>query len=157
MENNFELVRRLMIASNKLDGIYYLAARKLGVNENTLSFIYALGDGKPHSQKQICEEWLIPKTTINTIVKEMTEAGYVTLLAGEHTREKAIVLTDKGKKYVTDIIKNIYEAEQNAIKSTIQEYSPQFVEAFDFFAGRLYDEFQKQILNQSVLPKTTHY
>lgn len=63
--------------------------RKLGVKGNALALLYALNDGRAHSQKQISEDWLIPKTTINTIVKEFTDIGYVTLLAGEHTKEKA--------------------------------------------------------------------
>ncbi|MEG0944524.1 MAG: helix-turn-helix domain-containing protein [Angelakisella sp.] len=149
MKEHIGMVRRLVVAANQIDGTYYLCARKMGVNENTLSLIYALGDGMPHSQKQICQEWLIPKTTINTIVKELMAAGYVELLPSGHTREKTINLTESGKNYAEKIMSGVYEAEQQAIQKTIQEYSPQFVEAFEFFADQLCDEFEKQILNKN--------
>ena len=66
MENYREQLRLLTQAMNQIDGLYYQAARKLGVKDNTLALLYALDDGKPHSQKQIGEEWLIPKTVSYT-------------------------------------------------------------------------------------------
>ncbi|HJD22992.1 MAG TPA: MarR family transcriptional regulator, partial [Firmicutes bacterium] len=98
-ESSYAAIYRLMVAINKIDGSYYLCARKLGVKENTLALLYALGDGLPHSQKQISEDWLIPKTTINTIVKELADAGYLSLLATEDSREKTIRLTESGNDY----------------------------------------------------------
>ena len=65
-----------MIAVNKIDGLYYFAAKKLGLKANSLALLYALDDGQPHSQKRICEEWLIPRTTINTVVKECVAKGF---------------------------------------------------------------------------------
>lgn len=132
--DNYELVRQLMIATNKIDGVYYLCARKMGIQENMLALLYALDDGKNHTQKQVCEEWLIPKTTINTIVKELVSAGYITLLPEGKTREKNIALTESGKKYVDNIMKNIYKSEQQAIKKTREKFSAEFVEAFNYFA-----------------------
>ena len=57
MENYREQLRLLTQAMNQIDGLYYQAARKLGIKDNTLALLYALDDGKPHSQKQIGEEW----------------------------------------------------------------------------------------------------
>lgn len=62
----------------------------MNLNENTLALLYALDDGLPHSQKQVCEDWLIPKTTINTITRELVEQSYVTLVSTGHRREKHI-------------------------------------------------------------------
>ena len=76
MDNAFEAIRQLMTAFNKIDGSYYFCAKSLGVKENTLAVLYALDDGLPHSQKQLSEEWLIPRTTVNTIVKELEKEGY---------------------------------------------------------------------------------
>lgn len=73
------LVRRLALVTNRMDGAYYLYARQHGVNENALTLLYALDDGEPHSQKQVCEEWLMPKTTVNTIVRQLEAEGYLTL------------------------------------------------------------------------------
>ena len=42
MNNTRTEIRRLMIALNKIDGIYYLIAKKSGTKENMLSLLYAL-------------------------------------------------------------------------------------------------------------------
>lgn len=70
MDQNREAMRRIAIAINSMDAAYEMISRKIGVKENTMILLYALDDGRPHTQKEICEEWLIPKTTLNTIVRE---------------------------------------------------------------------------------------
>ena len=52
-EEKQRLIRRLTQAFNRIDGAYYYCARRLGVEENTLALLYALDDGRPHSQKQV--------------------------------------------------------------------------------------------------------
>ena len=145
MDKNYEKIRRLMLANTRIDGAYYLFSRNMGIKENILTLLYALDDGEPHTQKQICGDWLIPKTTINTNIKELTDAGYLQLYPGEGTREKTISLTSKGKAYTKKIMKRVYEAEQAAMEKTLRSFSSEFVEAMDFFADCLCEEFQKRM------------
>lgn len=144
MYNYDKVIRRLMTATNKIDGAYYFLARKLNIKENTLALLYALDDGKAHSQKQISDEWLIPKTTINTTVKELINSGYIELLPEEHTREKTIKLTESGKIYTNKILKTVYEAENQALIKTVNKFGTEFIEAFDFFSDNLCNEFKKK-------------
>lgn len=90
-------IRRIMISVNVIDGICDIMAKKAGMKMNTLALLYALDDGKAHSQREICEKWLIPKTTLNTIVKECIEEGYIYLNADKGKKEKEICLTKKDK------------------------------------------------------------
>ena len=53
MANGYDLVRRLGMAAVRMDGAYYMCAKKFGVKENMLDLLYALDDGAPHTQKQI--------------------------------------------------------------------------------------------------------
>ena len=46
MAGERESVRRLMVAINRVDGIWYLLARKSGMKVNTISLLFALDDGK---------------------------------------------------------------------------------------------------------------
>lgn len=142
MDKNYETVRRIMLSTNKIDGVYYLFAKKLGVNENTLAFLYALADGEPHSQKEISDEWLIPRTTINSIVKTMLNERYVVFCTERHTKEKALVLTESGQKYAEKLLADIYSAEEKAIVEILKTYPSEFVLALEDFSNRLYDEFQ---------------
>lgn len=146
MDEKYELVRRIMVATNKIDGIYYMFAKSHNQNLNTLAFIYAISDGKPHSQKSICDEWLIPKTTINSIVKSMLKNGYIEFCPEHHGKEKNIILTKSGISFANELLSDIYDAEQEAISSTLCSYPPEFVDAMEDFVTNLINEFHRVTL-----------
>ena len=96
----------------KVDGFYAEYAKKLDVKENLLWILYALNDGKDHSQKEICASWDIPRSTVNTITKELEGEGYVALsqIKGEK-RELRLKLTDEGREYAESLLGELYEIE----------------------------------------------
>ncbi len=157
MDDHRTAIRSIMIASNVLDGIYTRAAKKVRMKENTLTFLYALDDGREHSQVEISREWMIPKTTLNTIVKECIQNGLVTLVSGSHTKEKQIRLTKEGQNYARKTLNTIYEQEERAFIRTLQEFSPEFTEALTRFcnclnqemSSDLEDELSKEEKNQT--------
>ena len=97
----------------RLDGFYAEYAKESGVKENLLWILYALNDGNSHSQKEICDSWDLPRTTVNTIIKELENDCYVKLLQikGEK-RELEVVLTDKGKTYADSLLDKLYKIEE---------------------------------------------
>ncbi len=143
MEYFREEIRKIMICVNMIDGIYTMGARKIGIKYNTLALFYALDDGLPHSQKEICEQWLIPKTTINTIVRECAEAGYVVLDPAGQMKEKTIRITEKGREFAGPILNQFYEIERRAMEKTLEGFSHEFVKAVEHFANYLKEEAQK--------------
>ena len=143
-EEKQRLIRRLTQAFNRIDGAYYYCARRLSVEENTLALLYALDDGRPHSQKQVCEEWLIPKTTINTIVHRMQQQGYLTLRHGDG-REKTICLTPAGVDYARTILKDVYAAENAALEAMLAKFSAEFISVYEAFADELCAQFRARM------------
>jgi DNA-binding MarR family transcriptional regulator len=137
MDQYRAIIRKLMIAVNVIDGAYELIGKQIGVKENTLALFYALDDGLPHSQKEICEEWLIPKTTLNTIVKECVSAEYIVLHSNPHRKEKDICLTSLGQEYARKALKQVYELEEASMDETLKEFSLDFVRALENFAMKL--------------------
>ena len=144
VDNDLEAIRRLMFAGTRIDGAYYLYARRKGIKENALTLLYALDGGEPRTQTQLCAEWLIPKTTINTNVRELKQAGLVELCAMPHSREKAVRLTEKGKAFAEEVLKQVYEVERRAIEATLERYSREFVDAMDCFADALCAGFDRE-------------
>lgn len=130
-------LRRFFTALNKIDGLYGLFAKRLGTNGNHLALFYALDDGKPHSQKQICDEWLIPRTTINTIVREYVDKGYITLIHTDHSKEKNILLTESGKAYAQQLLQSIYTAEDQAMAAALKSFDSSFITALECFTDHL--------------------
>lgn len=114
MTNARNDIRRLMIAIDQIDQLYYRAVRQLGIKSNTFVLLYALADGRSYSQKQISEEWSVPRTTLNTIVQECKELGYLELLPTGR-KEKDIRLTESGKRWADSIIGPIFAAEERAL------------------------------------------
>ena len=101
-----------------IDGFYAEYAKEKSVKPNLLWILYALNDGQEHSQKEICDTWDLPRTTINTIIKELEADGYVFLsqIIGEK-RELSVKLTDEGKKYASSMLKELYEIEEKVYES----------------------------------------
>lgn len=145
MDDIYNAVRRLMLANTKIDGAYYYFSRRLGIKENVLSLLYALDDGAPHTQKQICEDWQIPKTTVNTNVQELVKGGYAMLVPGEGTREKTICLTERGREYARRLMKVVYEVEQAAMERVLSRFSQEFVDAMELFADSICCEFRSRL------------
>lgn len=139
MQSTREKIRRLMIAIDKIDEAYYKALRTLGIKDNAFVLFYAIADGKSYSQKRICDEWSVPRTTLNTIVQEYVEKGYIRLLSTGH-KEKEIVLTHKGKVFAEEILTPIFAAEEKAIKPFLKTM---FVEQTEELAERLKNEFEQ--------------
>lgn len=135
-----EQVRRLSKAACTLDGIYWHIAKCSNVKENLLWLLYALDDGESHTQKQICDEWLFPKTTINTLIKECEKNGYVTLeqVPGKK-RDLHICLTKKGRKYAENALRLMYEIEDTAMANVLKECSPTFIDDFEKFTKAFQD------------------
>lgn len=140
MKDYSAAIQTLMLATNKIDGVYYYFARQMGLKENELAFLYALHDGKPHTQKEISEVWIIPKTTLNTVVKECFAKGYIRF-GQERGKEKTLYLTDRGESYADGVLGRIREAENRAMAAALEKFSPEFADAADYFADCLHREF----------------
>lgn len=140
MENQREYVRELMVTINRIDGLWYRLARKSRRKVNTLSLLLALDDGKARTQSQICEEWIIPKTTINTIVKECLQLGYIELSKSKSAKEKLVSLTPKGQAYAQESLQLFYQTENAAMEKTLKHYSAEFISVLQEYSENLKEE-----------------
>ena len=96
MTNDRERFIRFMRAMNTIDGEYAALMHGLRVKESLFVLLYACLDEAPRSQKEICDEWRMPRSTLNTAVLEEINAGNVTLVPCGH-KEKLVTLTTKAR------------------------------------------------------------
>lgn len=136
---NREKIRRLMIAVDKIDEAYYKTLKTLGIKDNAFVLFYAIADGKHYSQKNICDEWSIPRTTLNTIVQEYVMKKYIKLVSTGH-KEKEIILTETGKNFIKEILTPIFKAEEKAIEPFLQT---KMIEQMENFAENITNELNK--------------
>ena len=101
-------IRKLVAATNLIDRSYLVKGRSMAVKPNIVVLLYALVDDEHLSQRKLHEEWLLPLSTINTIVSECREAGYLTLepIPGQR-RECFLRLTPKGRAFAELILETI--------------------------------------------------
>ena len=52
MKEDRKYIDRMNLCMNQIDGLYYMAARKLGIKDNTLALFYVLNDGNPIPRKK---------------------------------------------------------------------------------------------------------
>lgn len=101
-----------------VDAVYEDFAKESGVTSPTLLWIlYALNDGKEHTQREICVDWELPKSTVNTVMTELKKNGFVELIPIKgKRREMTILLTESGKAYAGSLLAGIYEKEAKVFK-----------------------------------------
>lgn len=121
-----------------IDGIYWKISKLSGLKENLFWLLYALDDDEVHTQKQICNDWLLPKTTINTLIKECEAAGYITLQAlPGRKRELQICLTEKGSSFAEQTLKTVYKIEHKAITAVLKKSTSSFITDLELYTNEL--------------------
>ena len=84
---------------------------------NSLLVLSAIYDSKEEcTQKKISQRWLVPKQTVNMILKDFEKQGLVELSPMRtDKRRKTICFTPKGKEYAKTILSKLRKVEMNAI------------------------------------------
>ena len=105
-----------------IDAVYDDFAKQSGVAPTLLWILYALNDGRSHTQKELCQDWELPKSTVNTIITELKQHGYLVLepIKGKR-REMTILLTKDGQKYANLLLDGIYKKEAEVFQSLSTE------------------------------------
>lgn len=133
--DRYTFFRKLGVANCRIEGAYDVFSKNCGVKPNLLWLVSALNDGQKHTQSQICWDWGFPRTTVNTLVKELEADGMVVLNPVPGTRRELYVeLTEDGKNYADSILKPVYEAEEELFQKYFGERSEEFVEDLERFS-----------------------
>lgn len=146
--------RQLMKSVNRVEFTFEEIQRSLGEQGKLGWLFYILDDGRAHSQHQIAKDWMIPRSTLNAIVKKAQEAGFVELRPVPKTRrELEVFLTPKGQEAADQLLTPYKELEDQALQETIEKYSDHFIEVFDFFSKNLEKKIVQGIMEQDLKDK----
>ena len=113
LEQQLQILNRLYKES---DHIYSRLAAKLGMTDTTFWVLYAVAHSEePMTQNDLCNDFFFPVQTINSAINNIKKNGLIELQVIPGTRNrKAIILTEKGKIFVTNTINKADEIEKNA-------------------------------------------
>lgn len=111
----------------KSNETYHNLALQLGLSNSAFDILYSiceLGDGC--LQKDICDATFIPKQTVNSSIRQLEAAGYMTLSSGKG-RSMHISLTDAGRTLLKNTIYPVMQLESEAFRCMSEEECQQML------------------------------
>lgn len=100
----------------KFRGVYFLWAKKHDISYNQLLVLYSLRDYKFCTQKQICDNYLLPRQTINHTFEMLKNQKIICIDNTQNIgKEKAFVFTKYGKVYAEKFFKSLNKMEDYLI------------------------------------------
>lgn len=148
MRNNtifMEQLNKYYAVWQEYNYVYEEWAKGQGLSTNSLLVLSSIYEGgEDCTQKKISQQWLIPKQTINMILKEFERKGLVELFPmQEDKRNKLIRFTSAGNDYAEGILSRLRKVELSVIEEMGMERMQQlnddtafFVELFKKAGGR---------------------
>ena len=145
MEKNkqklFDNVNRAII---KFRAIYFEWSRRHNISYHEMLVIYTIRENGYCTQKQICDNYLLPKQTIHNIISNMRENGI--LIYDESlsvSREKVFVLSEKGREYAAPFLESLDLVESGAMEILGEEKLNKLIELlleYDMALNKALDE-----------------
>ena len=115
MDLQIQLIREVNRAVIQFRGIYSAWSKNHNISYNEMLVLYTIRDEGFCTQKQICDSYLLPRQTMNHVFSKMRIDGIIQEDA-EHSagKEKAFVLTEKGKIYAAPLLDSMNRVELHA-------------------------------------------
>lgn len=128
----------------EVNAVYCQAAAACELSESAFWILYTIANS-PHdySQHDICSALYIPKTTINSAIKSLSDKGYILLRRDTApSRRKIILMTERGREFAELHITPLQEAERKAfLKMDVREQES-YIELSQKYALNLRKEIE---------------
>ncbi len=132
---------RIAVHLGKINKLYHECAKLHGMSYNTMMVLGALRHFQRCTQKQIVEEWGMPKQSVNTIIKKLHDKQHIEFLQGTNRKEKIITLTAKGKAFTDETLQPILAMEERVLERIGEENCRQLEKTTEKFATFFTEEF----------------
>lgn len=98
--------------------LYSQWAARHGITVNALLVMYMIRNTEHCSQQDICRMLMLPKQTVNSILKNLERQGCVCQRTDEaDRRNKIITFSHEGREYAEGILSELYRAETEALNA----------------------------------------
>lgn len=116
-KETLNLLNNINGAIIKFRGIYSSWSYAHEISYNEMLVLYTIRENGFCTQKQTCDSYLLPRQTMNNVITGLRKKG-VLLYSEElsHGKEKAFVLSEKGKKYAAPFLKSLDIVETRAVE-----------------------------------------
>ena len=143
MNNLDETIQAITSAVDRTDYLYEKWAKHLGVNSYVSRIMYMIYASGITKQKEIVENYGMPKQTVNTVITELQKKGHIRLIPDENDkRSKIIQLTAKGTAYADSIIAPLVNCEKTVLAEMGEERVKMLIDTLNQYA----ELFEKVIM-----------
>ncbi len=137
----FDKMHHINYLTAVLDALYHQASLRLGISDSAMRVLYTIHDqGESCPLSDIYKMCDISKQTVNSAIRKL-EKEDILYLEQHLGRTKRVVLTDKGKKYVTETAARLFEAETLAFAAWTEEEIATHIRLMEKYV----DSFREQI------------
>ena len=133
-------MNRLNSALGKIDVAYEVIAKKYGLTYNALMMVYLIDQTENITQKQICDELHLPKSTVHSILSDFIKQGYANLTGGNNKKEKFVIITESGKHYFSNLLEETQSLEKNVLDTLGDETCDFLTETADIVGELMMSE-----------------
>lgn len=101
----------------KFRGIYAEWSKEHQLSYNEMLVFYMLRENGYCSQKQICDNYLLPKQTIHHVISSLKDKGYLVETEDSMPKDKKYILTESGEAYVKPYMLSLNRIEKEAVEA----------------------------------------
>lgn len=118
-------------------------AKKQGVNNYVSRIMYMLYLSGVNRQKEMVENYGMPKQTVNTVITELQKKGYIILIPDENDkRSKIIKLTQEEINYANKIVTPLLDCEIRVLKKMGTQRVEMLIDTMNQYADLLETEMK---------------
>lgn len=111
------LLNNINNAIIKFRGIYSAWSYNHGISYNEMLVLYTIREKGYCTQKQICDNYLLPRQTMNHVFISLRNNGFLQYSKENSSgKEKAFVLSEKGKIYAEPFLQSLDIVESRAVE-----------------------------------------
>lgn len=111
------LLNNINNAIIKFRGIYSVWSYNHGISYNEMLVLYTIREKGYCTQKQICDNYLLPRQTMNHVFISLRNNGFLQYSKENSSgKEKAFVLSEKGKIYAEPFLQSLDIVESRAVE-----------------------------------------
>lgn len=127
----------------QVDSTYLRIAKHFGLSYNALMMLYIIDETDEVTQKQVCDTLYLSKSSVHSMMRDLINHGYLVLEKGGNNKEKYMVFTDKGRKFMAQINHDTDQMEDAALQTLSEEEMARFLAYADRLAGKMKEETDK--------------
>ena len=116
-KDSLNLLNGINRAIIKFRGLYSRWSNEHSISYHEMLVLYTIREHGFCTQKQICDRYLLPKQTINHVIAVLRKEGILQYDESHgRGREKAFVLSEKGREYAAPFLASLDTVENRALE-----------------------------------------